>query len=218
MPALAATHHGVGPVSFRSTTTRFQRTDIDNTGPAFSVIAIYRPLDNTLPYNTFVGNGSAGGSKGWKVGVDYNGTTNYQQIATFGGVADYIVENTTWTTVGQTRIVGFRVSGNGGTYSAYQNGALIGTSAVGTMLTPPGAPYTIGAYYAGSYAGEPIGTIPLVAFFNRAMGDAQMRELTENPWAIYSPRRVIVPGAAIVGVPSSSFKSAWARNSNVVIQ
>ena len=216
MPALDGTILGAAPLSLSG--VYFQRSDITNTGPAFSVIAIFRPL-STDSYNTILGNGSAGGGKGWKVAADYNGSSSWKQQATFGGVADYDIQIPTWTNIGQARVCGFRVTGNGGTFSAFHNGALIGSTAVGTMLTPPGSPLTIGASYAGSYGASCLATMPMVAFWNRALPDAQMRELTENPWAIYNPRRVIVPGAAIVGSPAApAFKSAWARNSNTVIQ
>lgn len=91
-----------------------------------------------------------------------------------------------------------------GTYYFFMNGQSLG-SASGPS-TVANQPFTIGGNSDQS-------EVNLAGLFLRGLSDDEALSLSVNPWQLYKapPRRIWAPGAA------GGFNSAWAANSNVMI-
>lgn len=133
---------------------------------------------------SFVAQGGSGSGNGWSIATPAN--NNSLQL-TLGGVASFTIASNALVAEQINRVV-VRVSGNGGSASAWVNGSLVGTVSIGTMRTPASSGTLIGVAKQATAYVDPVAfrsAIGDVLLYDRAVSDDEGAALSSNPYQVF---------------------------------
>lgn len=149
-----------------------------------------------------------GSTNRWYMGIAYSG---YPLFAVNGGAANRVYTSNGVTASGPRTSLAAVWDGSSDTCKLYKAGAEISGAKTGTAQTAIGSHTmgpSIGAQSTGGTA-KHSGTIEYVLVFNRALSDAEIRSISENPYQVLRPANdrlwldVVAGGGGVSGTLSA---------------